>query len=97
IWFQAGRRHGHRVLRLLCRISLSPDTCVRSSESLITRWGGGSLIAAKFLPGISVVAAPMAGALGMSLRRFVSFELIAGALWTAAFMGLGMLFSNQVQ
>ena len=77
IWFVAGRRHGHRVMKLLCRISLSPDSCVRQSESLIVRWGGNSLIAAKFLPGVSVVAAPMAGALGMSWTRFLSFEVAA--------------------
>ena len=96
-WFQAGRWHGHRVMKLLCRISLSPDSCVRQSETLITRWGGSSLIAAKFLPGVSVVAAPMAGALGMTWTRFVSFEVIAATIWTVLFMALGMIFSGQIQ
>ena len=97
VWFLAGRRHGYRVMRQLCRISLSPDSCVRQSESLITRWGGRSLIAAKFVPGISVVAAPMAGALGMSSARFLAFELVAALAWTLAFMALGMVFSAQIQ
>jgi len=97
LWYEAGRRHGHRVMRLLCRISLSPDSCVRQSESLITRWGGRSLLAAKFLPGISVVAAPMAGALHMSLTRFVAFDVLAGAVWSAVFLALGFLLSDQIQ
>ena len=97
VWFWSGRRHGHRVLRLLCRISLSPDSCVRQSESLIMRWGGMSLVAAKFVPGVSVVAAPMAGALAMSWGRFTVFALLAAALWTALFLGLGALFSTQIQ
>lgn len=97
VWFQAGRSYGHRVMKLLCRISLSPDSCVRQSESLIARWGGSSLIAAKFLPGISVVAAPMAGALGMSLPRFLAYDLLAGALWSGLFLALGLLLSNQIQ
>src|SRR5438105_923624 len=97
LWFQAGRRHGHRVMRLLCRISLSPDSCVRQSETLITRWGGSSLIAAKFLPGVSVVAAPMAGALGMSWLRFLVYEVVAATIWTMLFMTLGMVFSGQIQ
>ncbi len=96
-WFLAGRRHGYRVMRQLCRISLSPDSCVRQSESLITRWGGSSLIAAKFVPGVSVIAAPMAGALGMSSVRFVAFEVVAALAWTVAFMALGMVFSDQIQ
>jgi len=96
MWFVAGRRHGARVLALLCRISLSPDSCVRQSESLIVRWGGSALVAAKFVPGVSVVAAPMAGAVGMPVGRFVAFGLLGGAAWTLAFLGLGALFFAQV-
>ncbi|NML47654.1 sulfurtransferase [Ramlibacter sp. G-1-2-2] len=96
VWFWSGRRWGHRVLRVLCRISMSPDSCVSQSESLILKWGGHSLVAAKFVPGVSVVAAPMAGALAMPWSRFLLFGLFAGAVWTLAFLGLGMLFSAQV-
>jgi membrane protein DedA with SNARE-associated domain/rhodanese-related sulfurtransferase len=96
-WFVAGRSHGHRVMKLLCRISLSPDACVRQSEGLIVRWGGRALLAAKFLPGVSVVAAPMAGALGMSWKRFVSYDFVAGTLWSGSFLLLGLMLSNQIQ
>ena len=95
-WFVAGRRYGYRVLRMLCRISMSPDSCVRQSETLIGRWGGSSLIASKFLPGLSVVAAPMAGALGMGGARFIGFEVIASVLWAAAFAGVGVAFGNDI-
>ena len=84
-------------MKLLCRISPSPDSCVRQSESLIARWDGSSLVAAKFLPGIAVVAAPMAGALGMSLLRFLAFDVLAGTLWSGLFLGLGLLLSDQIQ
>ena len=97
VWFVAGRRHGHRVMKLLCRISLSPDACVRQSEGLIVRWGGRALLAAKFLPGVSVVAAPMAGALGMSWKRFISYDFVAGLLWSGAFLLLGLMLSDQIQ
>jgi membrane protein DedA with SNARE-associated domain/rhodanese-related sulfurtransferase len=96
IWYQAGRWRGHRVMRLLCRISLSPDTCVRQSEGILARWGGRSLVAAKFLPGISVVAAPMAGALGMSWRRFIAFDIGAGLIWSLVFLAIGILFAGQI-
>lgn len=97
VWFVAGRRQGHRVMKLLCRISLSPDACVRQSEGLILRWGGQALLAAKFLPGVSVVAAPMAGALGMSWRRFIGWDLLAGLLWSGAFLLLGLMLADQIQ
>jgi membrane protein DedA with SNARE-associated domain/rhodanese-related sulfurtransferase len=96
VWYQAGRWRGHRVMKLLCRISLSPDTCVRQSEGILSRWGGSSLIAAKFLPGISVVAAPMAGALGMSWQRFISYDIGAALIWTLAFLAVGVVFAGQI-
>ena len=96
-WYYAGRRFGYRVMRLLCRVSMSPDTCVRKSETLITDWGGTSLLAAKFVPGVSVVAPPMAGALQMPLLRFTFFDAVAGLIWTSVFVALGWVFSQQIQ
>jgi membrane protein DedA with SNARE-associated domain/rhodanese-related sulfurtransferase len=97
VWFWSGRRWGHRVLKFLCRVSITPDSCVRQSEGFITRWGGGALIAAKFVPGVSVVAAPMAGALGMPAWQFLAFSLLSGLIWTLTFMGLGALFYGQMR
>ncbi len=97
VWFGAGRRYGYRVMRVLCRLSLSPDSCVRQSESFIARWGGSALVAAKFIPGVSTIAAPMAGVLGMSKLRFLAFDALGAALWTAVFLGLGIVFSRQLQ
>jgi membrane protein DedA with SNARE-associated domain/rhodanese-related sulfurtransferase len=97
LWFWAGRRHGYRVLRLLCRISISPDSCVRQSETFIQRWGGRSLIAAKFVPGVSVVAPPMAGAMGMSVLAFLGFATLSAALWAGLFLGIGWVFAQQIQ
>src|SRR5438034_9615828 len=37
IWFYLGRHRGQRVLNLLCRISLEPDSCVRRTQNLFTR------------------------------------------------------------
>jgi len=96
-WFVAGRRWGYRVMRLLCRISLSADSCVKRSENIIGRWGGLSLIAAKFVPGVSVVAPPMAGALGMSNVRFLSYETVAALIWTLGFLLVGRVFHAAIQ
>ena len=59
IWYEIGRRRGGRVLGLLCRISLEPDTCVRKTESVFARHGTRSLLIAKFVPGLSTAAPPM--------------------------------------
>ena len=72
VWFWAGRRYGYPVLRFLCRISLSPDTCVRQTEGIFERWGFFSVVVSKFVPGFSTVAPPIAGALKMRLPAFVA-------------------------
>ena len=38
IWYGAGRIYGFRVVQLLCRISISPDSCVRQTETRFQRW-----------------------------------------------------------
>ena len=97
IWFALGRRFGHRVLRLLCKLSLSADTCVRQSEGFILKWGGAALVAAKFVPGVSVVAAPVSGALAMRWRKFLGYEVLGSSVWAVVYLGLGLLFAKQIE
>lgn len=95
-WFRAGRHYGTRILRLLCKISLSPDSCVRQTEDNFGRWGEKSLVVAKFIPGFSTIAPPLAGAMGTTTARFVWLSLAGGLLWTAAGVGLGAWFHASV-
>ena len=96
MWYWAGRRFGARVLRSLCRISLSPDSCVHRSELHFERWRGRSLLIAKFVPGLSLVAPPLVGALGLPLRYFVLLDGLGALLWIGVAIGLGYVFSTQV-
>src|ERR1700722_15546806 len=57
-WYVAGRLFGGRVMRLLCRVSLTPDTCVSQTQTRFERYGPKVLIVAKFIPGLSLVAPP---------------------------------------
>ena len=95
-WYAAGRLQGYRVLRLLCKISLSPDTCVRHSESTFARYGIATLVIAKFVPGLSTLAPPLAGALGMRPSVFMLFNTLGAVLWAGAALVLGLLFADQI-
>ncbi len=95
-WYWAGRRFGARVLRTLCRVSLSPDSCVHQSELRFERWGGQMLLAAKFMPGLSLVAPPLVGALGLPLRAFLLFDALGSLLWAVVAVGLGYAFAAQI-
>lgn len=96
LWYWAGRRYGAHLLRGLCRVSLSPDSCVHQSELRFRRWGGNVLVFAKFLPGLSLVAPPLAGAMGLRVRTFVMLDGLGGLLWTALGVGIGYAFGAQI-
>jgi membrane protein DedA with SNARE-associated domain len=97
VWFEIGRRRGTRVLQLLCRISLEPDYCVRRTENSFARHGAQTLVIGKLVPGVSVLAVPMAGVYGFSLSRFLLFDGIGILLWIFTFELLGYLFSDQLE
>lgn len=96
-WYLLGRRYGSAVLKTLCRISLSPDSCVRQTESLYGRWGARTLLVAKFVPGLSTVAAPLAGAMRLAPSPFLLYSTGGGLLWIAAGVGVGAAFSTQIE
>ena len=95
-WFFAGRRFGYPVLRALCRIAVEPDTCVKQTENIFERWGAPSLLVAKFIPGFSTVAPPLAGAMRLDFLPFFGFSAGGAALWAGAAIGAGMIFHTEV-
>src|SRR5438093_9904773 len=97
IWFYLGRYGGQRMLNLLCRISLEPDSCVRRTQDVFTRWGMRGVIVAKFIPGLSTLAPPLAGSSGVRASRFFFFDGLGSLLYAGCFILLGVLFSRQLE
>jgi membrane protein DedA with SNARE-associated domain len=97
VWFYFGRRRGKRVLRFLCRFSLSPDSCVRKTENAFQRYGLKTLLIAKFIPGLNAVAAPLAGDSGIGVFRFLAVDALGIAIWSGAYVGVGYLFADQLE
>ncbi len=96
LWYWAGRRFGAGVMRTICRISLSPDSCVKQSELRFQRWRGRVLVIAKFVPGLSTVAPPLVGAMGLRLPSFLLLDGLGSLLWAGIAIGLGYVFAAQV-
>jgi membrane protein DedA with SNARE-associated domain len=96
-WFFISRIRGVRVLSLLCRITLEPDTCVRKTQNLFTKHGPVSLVFAKFIPGLSNLTVALAGIVRLPLRTFLLFDSIGSLLWVGFFMGVGYIFSREIQ
>lgn len=97
IWYSLGRFRGIKVLQLLCKISLEPDSCVRRTEGIFAKQGARSLIAAKFVPGLGTVAPPLAGIFHMKPWRFLLFDAAGALLWSCAYLGVGFVFSGQIE
>lgn len=95
-WYAAGRHYGGGVMRTLCRISLSPDSCVKQSEVRFQRWRGGVLLVAKFVPGLSTVAPPLVGAMGLRSAAFVLFDGLGALMWVSAAVSLGYILASQI-
>jgi membrane protein DedA with SNARE-associated domain len=96
VWFLTGRRFGRSLLAGICRMSLSPDTCVRKTDDLIARHGAPLLLVAKFIPGVSAVSIPTAAAMGLSYRRFLLYDGLGSLLWCGVYVGAGMIFSREI-
>jgi membrane protein DedA with SNARE-associated domain len=94
LWYELGRRRGIGVLGVLCRVSLEPDSCVRRTENLFIRYGKGVLLFAKFIPGLSTMAPPLAGIVGIRRGPFLALDVAAALIWSGAWLALGYAFSD---
>jgi membrane protein DedA with SNARE-associated domain len=95
-WYELGRRRGYSILKLMCRISLEPDSCVRRTEDRFARHGGRLLLFAKFVPGLGAAATAIAGLLRMRPSRFLAWDAAGSLLWTGVFIGAGYTFSPEL-
>lgn len=96
VWYELGKRKGAAVLGLLCKVSLEPDSCVRKAENGFARNGAWSLVLAKFVPGLSLVSVPVAGAIRMRTWKFLAADGFGAILWCTAYILAGRIFRREV-
>jgi len=84
------------LLWQMCKLSLSPDSCVGLTRRIYARWGAPSLIVSKYVPGFAAVATTLAGETATSLRRFVFYDGIGAALWAGGAVAFGAVFHTAV-
>jgi len=97
VWYELGKQKGISVLRTLCRISLEPDSCVTNAQGTFEAQGARALIIAKFVPGLSTMAPPMAGLSGMSTGTFLFLDAVGSFAWALAFLYIGWAFREQLE
>jgi membrane protein DedA with SNARE-associated domain/rhodanese-related sulfurtransferase len=95
-WYLLGQIYGMRVLKTLCRVSLEPDSCVSQTQTRFERWGINSIIIAKFVPGLAIIAPPLAGAMKIGWPRFVFLATLSAVLWVGSGLLAGVVFKSQI-
>lgn len=95
-WFYVGKKRGASVLRILCKIALEPDTCVRQTEAKFAKFGNRTLLFAKFVPGLNTAAPSLSAVVGVPYARFAIFDFAGAVLWAGSFALAGFVFSNQL-
>ncbi len=95
-WYLAGRRFGNALMRLICQLSMSPDTCVIRSAHFYRKYGPGTLLIAKFMPGAGAMATLLAGANGTYVRKFLVYDALGSAIWSGSALALGYAFQDTV-
>jgi membrane protein DedA with SNARE-associated domain/rhodanese-related sulfurtransferase len=96
LWYMLGRARGGRILNRLCRAALEPSTCLRRTQSFLGRHGARTLLIAKFIPGLSTLALPMAGVYGMRPRRFLLYDGAGVLAWCTAYVSVGYISAQQL-
>jgi membrane protein DedA with SNARE-associated domain/rhodanese-related sulfurtransferase len=96
LWFWFGRRWGLQALRVLCRFTSDPRGHAENAHRKFRRFGMPLLCVAKFLPGLDGLIPPLAGAEGVPLAAFLVLDAVGSILWSAAYVALGYVFSNQL-
>lgn len=95
-WYWIARYRGRQVLGLLCKLSLSPDACVRQTETVFARVGPSALLFAKFIPALGNITIALSGITRLSLAAFLPLELIGATIYLSVPVVLGRLFHNVV-
>ena len=95
-WYLFGRKRGSKVLRLLCSISLNPDSCVRNTQATFEHYGLKSLMVSKFVPGLNTIAPPMAGMLRSPIGKFLLFDSVGAMLWSTSAVLVGFIWHREV-
>jgi membrane protein DedA with SNARE-associated domain len=96
VWYGIGKYKGRGVLKTLCMLSLSPDSCVRKTENSFLRYGMNSLLFSKFIPGLNTVAPPMAGMVQSNFFAFFWRDILGSIIYCAALILPGFIFERRV-
>ncbi len=97
LWFYLGMRFGAKGIRLLCKYTLETSACVSRTERAVRKQGPGALLIAKFVPGLNLMAPPLAGQSAMKYTLFLLYDAGGSLLWGTSLVLVGRFFGDAIQ
>lgn len=94
--YVVGGRYGRQAMDALCRFSISPNSRIGKTDRHFERWGAPVLVVAEFIPGVRTLAPSLAGAEKVGPVPFLLYSGLGAALWTALYLGIGVVFRDQI-
>jgi membrane-associated protein len=90
-----GHYGGRRLLDRYQSILRVSDDAVARGEGLFIRYGAGTILFARFVFGMRVIAGPLAGVLRMPWKKFAIFNFLGAGLWVTIISVVGYVFGSR--
>lgn len=94
IGFALGRYGGRSLIERHTRIFRVDRATLARGEQLFERYGAATIFFARFVFGLRVLAALLAGALRMPWQKFVFFNFLGAAVWVTVISSVGYFFGR---
>ncbi|HKD04143.1 MAG TPA: DedA family protein [Terriglobales bacterium] len=87
--------HGGRPLlaRYSKTLHVSPESMAKG-ENLFARYGAATILVARFIAGLRVIAGPLAGVMRMNWRTFALCNFLGAAVWVTVISSVGYFFGK---
>jgi membrane-associated protein len=95
VGYWIGRRAGQALYKRSDSLLFQKRHLERAHE-FYARYGGKTIVLARFVPIVRTFAPPVAGAANMSYRRFVFFNILGGFLWVWSMVLIGYFLGSSI-
>ncbi|MBB5502228.1 DedA family protein [Paraburkholderia sp. MM5384-R2] len=96
VWFQGGKRYGRRAIQLICKLSFARQSSVTRFEYFFSRRGARALVIVRFVPGLSLIAVPLCGAMTIKTRSFILHDCASVGIWACAGLLAGAMLADRL-
>jgi membrane-associated protein len=93
--YAVGHKGGRRLLERYRKSFHVSDKAVERGEGLFLRYGAVTILFARFVFGMRVIAGPLAGVLRMPWKKFAIFNFLGAALWVTVISVVGYTFGSR--